>query len=168
MKLFSANVATSYTYICIIIVNCILGKLLECLLCLPKHMMCVFSHDLYDFRSQSTIPVFHYSVFHYSTSPFHCLYTPCFVVIIVGRSVKSTINHPDIWPAAFIKLIWLVLQKSSIFVQVHTSACNFLKDSPIYKCFTGNIVWSFGIYCTKFYAVISNCYKITSFTSKNW
>ena len=54
--------------------------------------------------------------------------------------------------------------KSSMFVcftQVHTNACNFLTDAPIYICFTGNIVWSFGIYCDKYGAVIGNHYKIT-------
>ena len=56
----------------------------------------------------------------------------------------------------------------SRFTQVHTNACNFLTDAPIYTCFTGNIVWLFGIYCVKYGTVIDSYCKITTlYTSKN-
>ena len=32
-----------------------------------------------------------------------------------------------------------------VFTQVHINACYFLIDAPIYKCFTGSILWSFCI-----------------------
>ena len=61
---------------------------------------------------------------------------------------------------------WLSMFAS--FTQVHTNACNFLTDAPIDTCFTGNIMWSFGIYCAKYSAVIDNHYKITTlYISKN-
>ena len=47
---------------------------------------------------------------------------------------------------------------------VHTNACNFLTDAPIDTCFTENIMWSFGIYCAEYGAVIGNHYKITLYT----
>ena len=52
--------------------------------------------------------------------------------------------------------------------QVHTNACNFLTDTPTYTCFTGDVMWLYGIHCAKYRAVIGNNYKITMlYTFKN-
>ena len=42
------------------------------------------------------------------------------------------------------------------FTLAHTNACNFLTNLSVYKCSVRNIVWSFGMYCGKFCAVIVN------------
>ena len=49
------------------------------------------------------------------------------------------------------------------FTQVHSNACNFLIDIPIYKYFTASIMRSFGIKYAKFGEVTHNHYKITTF-----
>ena len=45
---------------------------------------------------------------------------------------------------------------------LHRFTLMLVTDAPIYTCFAGNIMWSFGIYCAKYGAVIGNHYKITT------
>ena len=48
------------------------------------------------------------------------------------------------------------------FTQDHRNASNLITDASIDTCFTGNIMWSFSIYCAKYSVVIGSHYKLQS------